>query len=344
MINAKQLSEIINGIYVGRDDVNIDGVASLERADNHKVSFLSNKKYTKYISSTDACCIIVDQTFDIDSYKGKNFIICKNAYLGFALALTYFYKKQFKESFKSPKSTIDSLAQISTKAYIDDFSYIAANVKIGDSHIMPMVYIGENSVIGDSCIIYPNVTIYDNVQIGNNVIIHSGSVIGSDGFGYVNDNGKHYKIPQIGKIIIEDDVEIGSNVSIDRATLDETVIKKGAKIDNLVQIAHNVEIGENSILVSQCGISGSTKIGNNVILAGQVGIAGHLNIADSVVITAKSGVGTSIRKSGIYSGIPVYDHAKWLKSSAIIPRLPELYKKIQELENRLKELEKHDRY
>ena len=168
----------------------------------------------------------------------------------------------------------------------------------------------------------------------------SGSVIGSDGFGYVNHNGKHYKIPQVGKVIIEDDVEIGSNVSIDRATLDETIIKKGSKIDNLVQVAHNVEIGENSILVSQCGISGSTKIGSNVILAGQVGVAGHLKIADNTIVTAKSGVGTDIRRSGIYSGIPVYEHSKWLKSSAIIPRLPELYRKIQELENRIKELEK----
>jgi len=344
MISAKQLADIINGIYIGKSDAIVDGVASLNRADNRKVSFLSNKKYTKYISSTNACCIIVDQTFNYSDYKDKNFIVCKNAYLGFALALSYFYKKQFEKNFKSPKATIHNSAQISDNAYIGDFSYIAKNTKIGDSYIMPMVYIGENSVIGDNCIIYPNVTIRENVQIGNNVIIHSGSVIGSDGFGYVNDDGKHFKIPQIGKVIIEDDVEIGSNVSIDRATLDETIIKKGTKIDNLVQIAHNVEIGENSILVSQCGISGSTKIGSNVILAGQVGIAGHLNIVDNTIITAKSGVGTSIRKSGIYSGIPVYEHTKWLKSSAIIPRLPELYKKIQELENRLKELEKHDRY
>lgn len=340
MISAKQLAEIISGTYIGKNDIMIDGVASLNRADEHKVSFLSNKKYTRYVSNTKACCIIVDQTFDIDSYKDKNFIVCKDAYLGFALTLTYFYPMNPKSSFKSQKATIDNTAKISDKAYIGDFSYIGSHATIGASYIMPMVYVGDNSIIKDNCIIYPNVTIRENVEIGNNVIIHSGSVIGSDGFGYVNNNGKHYKIPQVGKVIIEDDVEIGSNVSIDRATLDETIIRKGSKIDNLVQIAHNVEIGENSILVSQCGISGSTKIGNNVILAGQVGIAGHLSIADNTVITAKSGVGTNIKTSGIYSGIPVYDHSKWLKSSAIIPRLPDLYKKIQELETRLKELEK----
>ncbi|AHF96781.1 UDP-3-O-(3-hydroxymyristoyl) glucosamine N-acyltransferase [Desulfurella acetivorans A63] len=342
MISALELSQIINGTYIGEKDIKIDGVASLMRADEYKVSFLSNKKYTKYISSTKAGCIIVDELFDISLYKDKNFIVCKNAYLGFALALTYFYKTKLEGNFKSPKATIDDSAIVSENAYIGDFSYIAKNAKIGNSYIMPMVYVGENSIIGDNCIIYPNVTIRENVEIGNNVIIHSGSVIGSDGFGYVKDNGRHYKIPQIGKVIIEDDVEIGSNVSIDRATLDETIIRKGSKIDNLVQIAHNVEIGENSILVSQCGISGSTKIGNNVILAGQVGIAGHLTIADNTIVTAKSGVGTNIKKSGIYSGIPVYEHSKWLKSSAIIPRLPDIYRKIQELENRLKELEKND--
>ncbi|OSS41596.1 UDP-3-O-[3-hydroxymyristoyl] glucosamine N-acyltransferase [Desulfurella amilsii] len=340
MIGVQELVQIINGQYLGKSDIDIDGVASLNRADEHKISFLSNKKYTKYISTTRAGCIIVDQAFDISAYNYKNFVVCKDAYLGFALALSYFYKNQLKSNFKSHKASIDKTAQISEEAYIGDFTYIAENVKIGHSSIMPMVYIGENTIIKDNCIIYPNVTIRENVEIGNNVIIHSGSVIGSDGFGYVNNNGKHYKIPQVGKVIIEDDVEIGSNTSIDRATLDETIIKKGSKIDNLVQIAHNVEIGENSILVSQCGISGSTKIGNNVILAGQVGIAGHLKIADNTIITAKSGVGTNIKKSGIYSGIPVYDHAKWLKSSATMPRLPELYRKIQELENRIKELEK----
>jgi UDP-3-O-[3-hydroxymyristoyl] glucosamine N-acyltransferase len=340
MIKAQELAKIINGHYVGKSEIYVDGVASLSRADEHKISFLSNKKYTKYIANCQAACIIVDELFDISAYNDKNFIVCKDAYLGFALALSYFYKSDIKNNFKSHKASIDETAKISEKAYIGDFTYIAKNSKIGNSYIMPMVYIGENTVIKDNCIIYPNVTIRENVEIGNNVIIHSGSVIGSDGFGYVNNNSKHYKIPQIGKVIIEDDVEIGSNVSIDRATLDETIIKKGSKIDNLVQIAHNVEIGENSILVSQCGISGSTKIGSNVILAGQVGIAGHLKIADNTIVTAKSGVGTDIRKSGIYSGIPVYEHAKWLKSSAITPRLPELYRKIQELENRIKELEK----
>ncbi len=340
MISAEALSKIVNGIYKGKKDIKVDGVASLMRADERKVSFLSNKKYTKYIPLTKAGCIIVDKTFNVNDYEEKNFIICNNAYLGFALALRYFYSVEIKANFKSSKATIDPSAILGDNIYIGDFCYIAKNVKIGNSYIMPMVYIGENSIIGDNCIIYPNVTIRENVEIGNNVIIHSGSVIGSDGFGYVNNNGKHYKIPQIGKVIIEDDVEIGSNVSIDRATLDETIIKKGTKIDNLVQIAHNVEIGENSILVSQCGISGSTKIGKNVILAGQVGVAGHLNIADNTIITAKSGVGTNVKKSGIYSGIPIYEHSKWLKSSAILPRLPELYKKIQDLENRLKELEK----
>jgi UDP-3-O-[3-hydroxymyristoyl] glucosamine N-acyltransferase len=341
-VNAGEIAALLGAELVGDASLEITGINAIEKASYNELTFLSNKKYEKYLFTTKASCIVVDKSVDVKQFSDKTFIICEDSYFCFAQVVRTLYGFKQKQPFIGEKTTIADSAQIDKSSRIEDFVFIEENVVVGkNTTIMPFVYIGKNSKIGDNCIIYPSVTIREDSVVGNNVIIHSSSVIGSDGFGYAHTkNNEHIKIPQIGNVVIEDDVEIGSNVSIDRAALDSTVVKKGAKIDNLVQIAHNVEIGENTIVVAQTGISGSTKIGKNVILAGQTGIAGHLDIADGVIITAKSGVGSSIKKPGVYSGIPIYDHSKWLRSSAVMPKLSDMYKRLRELEKEIEELKK----
>ena len=341
-MRAGELAEAVGAEVFGNPNIEIRGISSIEKAQNDEITFISNKKYVKFLDSTKACCIIVDKNIDIAQYRDKTFLVCDDAYICFAKIMRILYNKNPKGSYISSKASISKTASISETAYISDYVFIENGAKIGSNTVlMPFVYIGENVVIGDNCLIYPNVTIRENAELGSNVIIHPGSVIGSDGFGYAKDkNGKYLKIPQVGNVIIEDDVEIGANVTIDRAVLDHTIIGKGTKIDNLVQIAHNVHIGENTVVVAQTGISGSTTIGKNVVLAGQTGIAGHINITDGVIITAKSGVGGNINKPGIYSGIPVFDHTQWLRSSVVKPRLSDMYKKIMKLEKEIEELKK----
>lgn len=336
-----EIAHLLGCKPVIRNDIEVKNISPIDRANTTDLAFLSNPKYEKYLSSTKAGCVIVSDKIDPDNYPNLNLIICKNPYLAFAKVLRLLFLPGPPEPSLSKNTFLGENTKIDKTARVEDFVYIGRDAVIGkQTRIMPFVYIGENTKIGDNCIIYPNVTIRENCVIRNNVIIHSGSVIGSDGFGYADtEEGEHLKIPQIGNVVIEDDVEIGACVTIDRAALDSTIIKKGTKIDNLVQIGHNVVVGENSILVAQAGISGSTKLGKNVILAGQTGIAGHLTITDNVIITAKSGVGSSIKKPGVYSGIPVYDHRDWLKSSAVTPKLYEMYKKIKELEKRLEVIE-----
>ncbi len=341
-MKVRDIASLLSADVVGNKDTQITGVGTIEKAKSDELTFVANKKYEKFLPTTNAGCIIVDSAVDIEKYKDKTFIICKDAYFCFAQVLRTLFAFKQKEPMISKNASIKESAKIDTTCRIEDFVFIDDNVTIGkNTTIMPFVYIGENTTIGENCIIYPSVTIRENSVIGNDVIIHSGSVIGSDGFGYAQTKeNNHIKIPQVGNVVIEDGVEIGSNVSIDRAALDSTIIKKGAKIDNLVQIAHNVEIGENTLVIAQTGISGSTKIGKNVILAGQTGIAGHINIADGVIITAKSGVGSNVKKAGIYSGIPIYEHSKWLRNSVVVTKLGEMYKKIKELEKEIEELKK----
>ncbi len=344
-IQAKDIAKLLNATIIGDEKAIVSGINTIEDARNGDLTFLSNRKYLKYLKTTKASCVIVDKSIDVSNYKGKTFIICDDAYLCFAKLLNHFFGFKPKEPYISPKAQIAETAQIDKSAHISDFVVVEEDVTIGkNTTVMPFVYIGKGATIGDECLIYPTVTIRERSIIGNRVIIHSGSVIGSDGFGYATTKEKkHIKIPQMGNVIIEDDVEIGANVTIDRAALKSTRIGKGTKIDNLVQIAHNVEIGQNSLIVAQSGISGSTKIGNRVTLAGQTGIAGHLNIVDDVIITAKSGVGSSVKKPGIYSGIPICDHKAWLRSSVVMPKLHEMYKKLRELEKTLEELKRDAR-
>ncbi|WP_025270502.1 UDP-3-O-(3-hydroxymyristoyl)glucosamine N-acyltransferase [Hippea sp. KM1] len=343
-MRPQEIADLLGCKAIVRREVQINSIAPIEAAGESELTFLSNPKYEKYLKTTQAGCVIVKPDIDPNNYPNLNLIICEDPYLAFAKIIRFVYGHKKPTPYISDKAHIDESAQIDSSVAIEEFVYIGKNVKIGKhTRIMPFAYIGDNTTIGENCLIYPHTTIREDTVIGNNVIIQPGAVIGSDGFGYATDeNGNHLKIPQIGNVVIEDDVEIGAGATIDRAALKSTIIKKGTKIDNLVQIAHNVEVGEGSIIVAQTGISGSTKIGKGVILAGQTGIAGHLRIADKTIITAKSGIGRSISKPGVYSGIPAYEHNKWLKNSVIMPKLYDMHKKIKELEKMIKELQDAD--
>lgn len=335
-----KLSEIasyLNRNFTG-NDIEITGCNSLMDARENQISFLANLKYAKHLSSTKAGAVILPPEY---SDKVHRAIISDNPYLDFAKVVSLFAKPQGEFSGISELSYIDPTAKIELGVTIYPFVYVGPRAYIGkNSKIFSGTYIGEDVLIGSNCILYPNVTVMGGCNIGNNVILHAGVVIGADGFGFAQEHNKREKFPQIGQVIIEDDVEIGANTTIDRAALGETKIGKGTKIDNQVQIGHNVHVGDNCVIVAQVGIAGSTKIGNNVILAGQVGVAGHLNITDNVIIGAKSGISKDIKEPGIYSGAPIMDHRRFLRVSTLLTKLPEINKEISRLKKELEELKK----
>ncbi len=332
-ISLKEVLKITGGRLIGDENLKIKKISPIDKAEPGDITFLTNKKYIPYLKHTKASAIILDR--EIKNLEIAQ-IVSNNPYLAYAKLLTFFTKKDIEHTGVSPNAFVDENSIIPENVTVYPGVYIGKNVKIGENTIIySNVVIGDNCKIGDNCIIYANVSIYHDTIIGNNVIIHAGTVIGSDGFGYAKDGEKYFKIPQIGNVIIEDDVEIGANCTIDRGAIECTRIGKGVKIDNLVQIAHNVEIDENSVIVAQVGISGSTKIGKNVVLAGQVGVAGHIKIGDNVMVGAKSGIGRSLKDGSIVSGIPVIDHKKWLKWAVSYEKLPELIKKVKELEKKI---------
>jgi len=340
-MNIEEFAKIINGEVIGDPEKVITGVSGVREANEGDITFIASSKYLKYLGDTKASCIIVK---DVIPELSIPQIKVTNPYYGFAKAIECFYPKASHPSAISAEAFVAENASIGHGASIYPFAVISGHAIIGDnSVIMPGVFIGENTRIGRDCLIYPNVTIREGVTLGDNVIIHSGTVIGSDGYGYVFEQGEHYKIPQMGGVIIEDDVEIGSNVSIDRATLGNTVIKKGVKIDNLSQIAHNVTIGERSLIISQAGIAGSAEIGDLVIIGGQVGVADHSVIDSGAIIVGGSGVMKGHMKKGVYSGYPAIPHATWLRAQALFSRLPEMNKRIRELEEKISRLEKGEK-
>ena len=294
-------------------DIEISGINTLLDAKSNEISFLENSKYEKFLKTTKAAAVLIRKEDANKLPKGVIALITDEPYLKLAILTKLFAKNPWE----------DGGYQIAKSATVHPSVIIGKGVKIGkNSVVMPGCVIGPDVEIGDDCVIYPNVTIYRDTKIANNVKIHSGSVIGSDGFGYAHTkDGRHIKIYHLGKVVIEDDVEIGANTTIDRGVFGITVIKKGSIIDNLVQIAHNCEVGENSILVSQVGLAGSTKLGRNVVMGGQSATAGHLEIKDFVTIAARGGVTKSIKKSGVYSGFPLMPHRKWLKLQGLLARL-----------------------
>ena len=338
----KDIAKITGGKILGDESAVIKRISGIEDAKRGDISFVANERYFKHLSSTEASAVIVPGK--VGAIKGKNLLVVDDPYLAIASILRELEGATHPLPGVHPKSEIHPSAVLGRDVSIQAYAVLEEGVKIGDRVIIyPGVYIGKNAEIGDSAVIYSNVSIREGVIIGKRAIIHCNSVIGSDGFGYAKEGDVYRKIPQIGIVRIGDDVEIGACVTIDRATFGETLVEKGTKIDNLVQIAHNVKIGENSLIVAQVGISGSTSIGNRVTLAGQAGVAGHIAIADDCVIGAKSGVSNDIKTKGAYTGYPATPHNEWLKTQGIISRLPQIKDKLAEIEKRLGELEKIQR-
>ncbi|MFP3870761.1 MAG: UDP-3-O-(3-hydroxymyristoyl)glucosamine N-acyltransferase [Syntrophobacteria bacterium] len=333
-----ELARWVNGKLCGDAQLKIAGVAGLEEAGPTKISFVAAPKYAALARKSRAGGLIVPPGLeDIE----KPLIVSDNPYLAFARILALFTEKKAAVLGVSPEAYVGSGVQLGNDISIYPQVYVGDGVQLGNHVTLHAgVYVGAGVRIGDESVIYPNVSILERCIVGKRVIIHSGTVIGSDGFGFAQDGRRHVKIPQVGIVQIDDDVEIGANCTVDRATMGTTWIQRGAKLDNLVQVAHNVIVGEDSIIVAQVGISGSTRIGKNVILAGQVGVGGHLDIGDGVRVGAQSGVAKSVPPAHTVSGSPAIAHRDWLKNCQITSKLPELRKKLRELERRLTALER----
>ncbi len=332
-----ELAEYLGGVVHGDGNVTISGLGPLDSAGPDALTFLANPKYAAKVAETSAGAVLMGP--GAERY-GRTIIEVANPYLGFAKLLTLFYTKPHEAAGVLPAAIVNATATIGEGASIYPGACIGKNVVVGERtviHSGAVLY--DNVIIGEECTIHANTVIRERCRIGNRCIIQPGAVIGSDGFGYAPDGSSYYRIPQIGIVIVEDDVEIGANTCIDRAAIEVTRIRRGTKLDNLVQIAHNCQIGEDCMIVSQVGISGSTKIGNHVTLAGQVGVAGHLTIGDNVLVGAQSGVPSSLPANAAYSGSPTMPHKEWLKSAMTVPRLPELKKTVSTLEKRVAELE-----
>jgi len=340
---AQQIATLIQGKLEGDPDAKVSDVAKIEEAEEGSLCFISNPKYEEYLYTSKASIVIVNETLEITQPVGPTLIRVKDAYSGFAFLLEK-YNEMVSGSGKTgieQPSYISPTAIIAKDVYVGAFCYIGDHAEIGSGgKIYPGCYIGNNVVIKENAKIYSGVKIYDECHLGCNVVIHSGTVIGGDGFGFAPlDNGTYKKIPQLGNVIIEDDVEIGANTTIDRATMGSTIIRKGVKLDNLIQVAHNVEIGENTVIAAQTGISGSTKVGKNCVIGGQVGMVGHIHIADGTRINAQSGISKSvINMNTTINGTPAFDYKSSLKSQAIFRNLPELQHRLQKLEETVQEL------
>ena len=340
---AKQIAQLLNGTIEGNPDVVVNNLSKIEDGGLNTLSFLSNPVYSHYIYGTDASVVIVAKSFVAEKPIKSTCTLIKvdDPRQSFATLLESYNKMKDNQSGTDKQSHVSVTAKIGENVYIGAFVYIGEHVKIGNNvKLHPNVFVGDNTEIGDNTIVYAGVKIHHDCMIGKDCMFQSGVVIGGDGFGFQPNSENNYnKIPHIGNVIIEDHVEIGANTTIDRATLGSTIIRKGVKLDNLIQIGHNAEIGENTVIVSQSGIAGSTKIGKNCIIGGQVGIVGHITIADGVKIAAQSGVGGEIKEPGaIIQGSPAYAIGDYKRSYVLFKKLPELRQQIIELEKALKEL------
>lgn len=341
---ANIIAEYLKGTIEGDPNAQVNSVSPIENGKKGSLAFLSNPKYAKYIYTTEATIVLVNKDFKAEDKVKTTLIRVEDAYKAFASLLDLYQRSIPQKVGVDSKASIKDTATIGEDCYIGDFAYIGEKVSIGNNvKIYPQVYIGDNTKIGDNCILYPGVKIYHGCNIGKNCIIHASSVIGSDGFGFApTQDGTFKKIPQIGNVIIEDDVEIGSNVSIDRATMGSTIIRKGVKLDNLIQVAHNVEIGENTVSAAQAGISGSSKVGKNCMIGGQVGIAGHIIIADKVQLGAQSGVPNNVKQEGaILLGSPALDFRNASRSMAGFKNFPDIINRLNQVEKELKELKEN---
>ena len=336
--SAHQIATLVNGSLEGSPDVVVEQLAKIEEASVGGLSFLSNPKYEQYLYTTKASVVIVNEDLKLDRPIEPTIIRVKNAYLAFSTLLELYNNMRLDKSGIEQPVFIHPSAKIGKNVYIGAFTYIDKGVVIGDDcKVYPHVYIGENVKLGNKTTLFSSVSVYFDCVIGERVTVHSGTVIGSDGFGFApQDDGTYNKISQIGNVIIEDQVEVGANTVIDRATMGSTIIRKGVKLDNLIQVAHNVEIGQNTVMAAQSGISGSTKIGENAVIGGQVGIVGHISIAHGSQIQAKSGINRTIAEEGKkWSGAPATPYNAQMRSQVIYSRLPELERRLEELEQLL---------
>lgn len=342
--SAQEIAALIGGEIIGNPDVKVHTLCKIEEGKEGAITFLGNLKFEEYIYDSKASIILINQDFAPKKVVSATLIKVKDAYAAFGQILNAYNSKTNEHAGVSDKASIANDAQLAENVTVGAFSVIQKNVKIGKNTIVyPQVFIGDNVQIGENCIIYPGVKIYANSILHNNIIVHANAVIGADGFGYTKDENHVYtKLPQIGNVVIHDDVEIGANTTIDSATIGSTIVHKGVKIDNLVQVAHNVEIGEHTAIASFAGLSGSTKIGKRCVIAGQAGFSGHLEIGDDSIVGAQAGVTKSFPKEKtILLGSPAYEASETKRIFAVTRRLPDLTKKIATLEAEIEALKKH---
>lgn len=330
---AEQIAGILEGEVVGNPNAEVHTLSKIEEGVSGSLSFLSNPKYQSFIYTTKASVVIVNTTFEPEQAIDITLIKVEDAYQAFSKLLEYYNTVKLMKSGIEQPSLISENVTYGDNLYLGSFAYIGKNVKIGNNvKIYPNSFVGDNVTIGNDCILFAGVRIYSETVIGNRCIIHSGTIVGSDGFGFAPlDDGTFKKIPQIGNVIIEDDVEIGSCTTVDRATMGSTIIRKGVKLDNQIQIAHNVEIGENTVIAAQTGIAGSTKIGKNCMIGGQVGFAGHLTIGENVRIQAQSGIGKNIADGEVIQGSPAFNYGDYSKSYVHFRNLPKIVADIEVL-------------
>ena len=339
--SAKQIAEYIQGVVVGDENATVQTFAKIEEGMPGAISFLANPKYAPYIYETQSSIVLVNKDFEPEKEIKTTLIKVDNAYESIAKLLTLYEMSKPKKNGINPLASIAASAQIGENVYVAPYAVIGEGVVIGDNtQIHANAVIGDYAKIGKNCIIYPNATVYHECRIGNNVILHAGSVIGADGFGHAPAADGYEKIPQIGIVILEDNVEVGANTCIDRATMGATIIRKGVKLDNLIQVAHNVEVGANTVMASQCGIAGSTKVGEWCMFGGQVGVAGHSKIGDRLTVGAQTGIPGNMKGNQTVMGSPAIDAKLFARASVINKRLPEMYSTLNALQKEVEELKK----
>jgi len=339
--SAKQIAEFIQGTIVGDENATVHTFAKIEEGMPGAISFLSNPKYTHYIYDTQSSIVLVNKDFEPEKEIKATLIKVDNAYESLAKLLNLYEMSKPKKTGVDPLAYIAPTAKIGKDVYIAPFACVGDNAEIGDNtSLHPHTTVGSGAKIGNNCILYPHATVYHDCRVGNNCTLHAGSVVGADGFGFAPSPEGYEKIPQIGITILEDNVEIGANTCIDRATMGATVIRKGVKLDNLIQIAHNVEVGSHTVMASQVGVAGSTKIGEWCMFGGQVGVAGHITVGNRVNMGAQSGVNGSVKDGKVLIGTPPIEFKNYFKSSAVFKKLPDMYLELASLKKELEELKK----
>ena len=333
--SAQQIAGFLNGTIEGDPNVKVSNFSKIEEGKPGTLTFLANLKYAHHIYNTEASIVLVNNDFKPEQPIRATLVKVENAYAALAMLLNLVEQSKSKKKGVDSTAFIAASATVSDDCYVGNFAYIGEGVKMGKNcMVYPHAYIGDHVTVGDNCVFYPHATVYENCTIGNNCILHAGSVVGADGFGFAPEGETYKKIPQLGNVIIEDDVEIGANTTIDRAVMDSTIIRRGVKLDNLVQIAHNVEVGENTVMAAQVGIAGSVKVGKHCMFGGQVGLAGHIHVADHVVFGAQAGVISDVKEATAINA------KNFMRSSAIFNRLPDIYRSLGQMQREIEQLKK----